>query len=51
MRKMEGGLGWDWVWDRRGGTVEVGWEKKSERGIEAGGFRYKVKRRVLKAYY
>lgn len=25
-------VGWDRVWDRKGGTVEVGWEKKSERG-------------------
>lgn len=29
-------VGWDRVWDRRGGTVEVGWEKKSERGRQVG---------------
>ena len=26
----------DRVWDRRGGTVEVGWKKKSERGRQVG---------------
>ena len=39
-------------WDRREGTAEVGrerWNGGSGKG-EAGGFRYKVKQRVLKAY-
>ena len=36
MRGRKGKVGWDRVWDRRGETVEVRWEKKSERGRQVG---------------